>query len=206
MVLSLKTTRESTILPREGSLQLTCFRLSLRARVEEKNRTGKIMVASFVIFLGVILIFATYSSFATTEVPGTFSSRAIPQNTSSYLTQLFPLNNDEQFTIHWVASDSISLYVLNSTQYGDLQQKYNTDYLLVNFTGMPPSYVDKFTLKSGSVSLSLPQGQLYTLFAGSTTNVVLDSLSLVEVQQQSLLGSGSRCSWNHYDCPCNFDS
>ena len=158
-----------------------------RARVEEKNRTGKIMVASFVIFLGVILIFATYSSFATTEVPGTFSSRAIPQNTSSYLTQLFLLNNDEQFTIHWVASDSISLYVLNSTQYGDLQQQFKTDYLLVNFTGMPPSYVDKFTLQSGSVSLSLPQGQLCYLFVGSTTNVVLNSLSLVEVQHQSLL-------------------
>ena len=157
-----------------------------RVRVEEKNRTGKIMVASLLIFLGVILIFATYTSLATTEIPGTFSSRTIPQNTSTFLTELWFPNNGSQFTVHWVASNSISLYVVNSTQYSALEQQYSQGYFLVNFTGMPASYVDRFTLQSGSVSLSLPQG-VYYLFVGSTTDSVLDSLTLAQQQHYSLV-------------------
>lgn len=42
---------------------------------------------------------------------------------------------------------------------------------------MPPSYLDKYTLKSDSVSLTLPQGQ-YWFYAGSIGNITLDSLLL----------------------------
>lgn len=157
-----------------------------RPRIEEKNRTGKIMIASFLIFLGVILIFATNRSLATNEVPGTFSSRVIPQNTSTFLTEVWFPNNGSQFTIHLVASNSISLYVVNSTQYSALEQQYSQGYFLVNFTGMPAFYVDRFTLQSASVSLSLPQG-VYYLFVGSNTSSVLDSLTLAQQQHYPLL-------------------
>jgi predicted transcriptional regulator len=158
-----------------------------RVRAEEKEQMEKAVTATLILVMGVFLIiasFSAYTSFFPTIVPGTFS-RVIPQNTSIFLTDLFLANNGYQFTFHMGSSNSVYLYVLNSTQYTTLEQQYNPNHFLTNFTGTPPSYIDKFELKDNSVSLTLPQGDYY-LYVYSNTSIVLNSLSLTQQTHQSV--------------------
>lgn len=160
-----------------------------RARVDEKELTEKAVFATLILVMGFFLIiasFSAYTSFFPTTVPTTFS-RVIPQNTSIFLTILALVSNGNQFIFHMGGSNSVYLYVLNLTQYTALEQQYNPNGFLVNFTGAPPSYIDKFELKDNSVSLTLPQGQQYYIYAYSNTSILLNSLSLTQQTHQSVL-------------------
>jgi DNA-binding transcriptional ArsR family regulator len=158
-----------------------------------KKRSLKVTAASLLILLGVFLIIYAFF-FAFSPFPGVatanyaFPDRTLPQNTSIFLlasSNGSQFTNASQLTIHWGASNPIAIYVLNSTQYDALPLQNNTNMFLFNFTGMPPYYLDKYTLQSDSVYLTPPQGQ-YWLYAGSTGNTTLDALSIT--QQQHLTG------------------
>jgi DNA-binding transcriptional ArsR family regulator len=156
-----------------------------------KKQSLKVVAATLLILLGAFLIvYAVF--FAISPFPGVdkatyaFPDRTLPSNTTILL--LWGENNASRFTIHWSASNPINIYVLNSTQYNALLLQHNTTEVLANFTGMPPSYLDKYTLQSGSVSLKLPQGQ-YWFYTGSTGNTTLDSLSINQFLQHQTGGS-----------------
>ena len=145
----------------------------------------KVTAAALLIILGIFLIVFAFIFAIPSFQPGVATAHyAYPDRTLSPNSTVFLLepaqNNASQFTIHWGASNPIDIYVLNSTQYDAFLLQHNiTNGFLANFTGMPPSYVDKYPLKSDSVSLTLPQGQ-YWLCAGSTGNTTLDSLLVTQ--------------------------
>jgi DNA-binding transcriptional ArsR family regulator len=165
----------------------------------KKRSTVKTIAAAFLILLGVLLIFS--SILFALSVPlgvvstasSTISNRAVPQNTTVFLTSWIA-QNDSQLNMDWSASSPIYLSVLNLTQYDALLLQHSTGSqiptYLENFTGMPSSYVSQFNSQSRSVSLAFPQGQYY-FFAGSTTNAILDSLTLTQQQRQATGGSSS---------------
>lgn len=159
-----------------------------RVPVEKRKRsTVKIVAASLLILLGVLLIFSAIlfalpSPLATVSTMNTtIPDRVIPQNTTVFLTSLVVQSNASQLNMDWSASNSVYIYVLNSSQYDGLLLQHSTDgqipTYLANFTGMPSSCVVQYDLQKGSVSLALAQGQYY-FFAGSNSNAILDSLSL----------------------------
>ena len=173
-----------------------------RAPVERKRLSAlKIVAAVLLILLGVALILSAvgFAFFAVSSPAGVVStetsglgSRIIPQNTTIFLTSQI-VQNDSKLDIDWVASSSIYLYVLNSTQYDALLLKNASGSeiptYIENFTGMPSSYASRYDLQSGSISLALSEGQYY-FFAGSANNAILDSLTLTTQQYQET-GSSS---------------
>jgi DNA-binding transcriptional ArsR family regulator len=169
-----------------------------RVPVENKKRsTVKIVAAALLILLGVVLIFSAISFAAftsvsvTTTTSATIPNRVIPQNTTIFLTS-FNVQNNSHLNIDWTASNPVYIYVLNSTQYDALllQRIANGQIptYIENITGMPSTYVSEYYFQNGSVSLTLPKDQYY-FFAGSTTNALLDSLSLTQQQHQATGGS-----------------
>jgi len=168
-----------------------------RARVERKRLSAlKIAVALLLILLGAALVlsavgfaFFTISSpvgVISTETSG-LGSQDIPQNTTIFLTSQ-NVQNESKLDLDWTASSSIYLYVLNSTQYDALLLEHASGSqiptYIENFTGMPSSHANQYDLQSGSISLTLSQGQYY-FFAGSPTNAILDSLTLTYQQYQA---------------------
>ena len=123
----------------------------------------------------------------------TVPDRVIPQNTTVFLTSLVVQSNASQLNVDWSGSNPVYIYVLDSSQYDGLLLQHNTDgqipTYISNFTGMPPSYVSQYDTQKGSVSLALSQGQYY-FFAESTSNAILDSLSLT-LQQPQVTGNSS---------------
>ena len=171
-----------------------------RAPAEKKKRsTVKTVAATLLILLGVLLIFSALlfalSSplAAVNTVNTTIPDRTIPQNTTVFLTSLLVQSNASQLNMDWSASNPVYIYVLNSSQYDGLLLQHSTDSqiptYLANFTGMPSSYVVQYDLQKGSVSLALSQGGQYYFFAGSTSNAILDSLSLTMQLPQVTSGS-----------------
>ncbi len=144
----------------------------------------KFAAAALLIILGVFLIVFAFvfaiSSFQAEVATASyrFPDRTLPPNTTIFLMG-GNVQNASRYTIHWNASNPINIYVLNSTQYDALPLEHNTNGVLSNFTGMPSVYLDKYTLKSDRVSLTLPQGQ-YWFYAGSTSNTTLDSLLVTQ--------------------------
>jgi DNA-binding transcriptional ArsR family regulator len=158
----------------------------------KKRSTVKTIAAALLILLGVLLIFSSIlfvlsaPSGAVSTTSSTISNQAIPQNTTVFLTSWI-VQNDSQLNMDWSASSPLYLSVLNSTQYDALLLQHSIGMqiptYLENFTGMPSSYVSQFNSQRRSVSLTFPQGKYY-FFAGSTTNAILDSLTLTQHQQQ----------------------
>ena len=154
----------------------------------------KFAAAALLIILGVFLIvFAFIFAIPSFQAGVATASYRFPERTLPPDTTIFLMGgnvqNASRYTIHWNASNPINIYVLNSTQYGALPLEHNTNGVLSNFTGMPSVYLNKYTLKSDSVSLTLPQGQ-YWFYAGSTSNTTLDSL-LVTQQLRLTIGPSS---------------
>jgi DNA-binding transcriptional ArsR family regulator len=167
--------------------------------VKKKQSEIKIVSAALLILLGVVLIFSAIIfafSLPTGDVLSTGSSsspnRVIAQNTTMFLTSVIVQTDASQLKIDWTASNPLYIYILNSTQYNGLLLQHTTNHqvptYLENFTGVPASYVNQYYLQNGHVSVALPQGQYY-LFAGSTNNAILNSLSLNMQQQQASNGS-----------------
>jgi DNA-binding transcriptional ArsR family regulator len=168
-----------------------------RVPLETKKRsTAKTVVAVLLMFLGVLLVFSvilfalSLPSTATGALSSTISDRVIPQNTTVFLTS-WTVQNGSQLNVDWSASSQIYLYVLNSTQYDALLLDHSTGSQVLtypeNFNGTLTSYVSQYDSQSGSVSLTLPQGQSY-FFAGSNINAILNLLTLT--QQHYQVGGG----------------
>jgi DNA-binding transcriptional ArsR family regulator len=168
-----------------------------RAPPEKKKRSAvKTIAAALLILIGVVLILSaifvalSFPTGVASTASSTILSRAIPQNTTVFLTSWI-VQNDSQLKIDWSASSPIFIYLLNSSQYDALLLQHSTDgqipTYIQNFTGTPSTYLSQYNSQSGSVSLTLPQGQYY-FFAGSTTNAILDSLTLTLQQHQTAGG------------------
>jgi DNA-binding transcriptional ArsR family regulator len=159
-----------------------------RVPVEKKQSALKIAVAMALTLVGVLLIFSALSLFIsspTTLVNSTqasISNQIIPQNTTISLTSWHVPSDASPLNIAWSASSPVYIYIMNITQHDALLLQHASDHVpttLENFSGMPASWVSQYDLQSGSVSLSLPQGQYYFL-AGSSTQAILDSFSLTQ--------------------------
>jgi DNA-binding transcriptional ArsR family regulator len=174
-----------------------------RVPIERKKiSTAKIVAAVLLILIGIGLIFSTIalalffvtapaSAIGTvhTEIP----NRAVPKNTTIFLTSL-PVQNGSDLNIDWIASDPLYIYVMNSTQYDSLLIQHGAagqiPTNIENFTGMPTEYLNRYDSSTGTISLSLPQSQYY-FFAWSSNDTILDTFMLTQRQLQPTSGSSS---------------
>ena len=114
------------------------------------------------------------------------SNLAIPQNTTISLTSW--ADSGTPLSISWSASSSVYVYVLNQTQDDALLLQHPTSVqALLNFTGVPPSWVDRYYLQVGNVTSSLPQGRYY-FFASSNTQAIVDSFGVGQSQLTQQIG------------------
>ncbi|MGD0202613.1 MAG: helix-turn-helix transcriptional regulator [Candidatus Bathyarchaeia archaeon] len=172
-----------------------------RATVDRKKHLSGLKIAAAVVLLlvGILLISSAAGLFlfslqspttANTIRSGGVLNQLIPQNTTVSLLSWDVQTNASQLNISWSASSPVFIYVMNTTQHDSLllQHTINGQALaaLENFTGIPSSWVSQYDLQTGSVSLSLPQGQYYFL-ASSSTEAILNSFTLT--QQQATGGS-----------------
>jgi DNA-binding transcriptional ArsR family regulator len=172
--------------------------LPQKAPAEKKQQSAiKIVIAAVLILVGILLISSALGSF--TFVPSSMtagstgaivSNQVIPQNTTVSLLSWDVQSDTIPLNITWSASSPVFIYAMNTTQYDALLLQHPTNgqvpTTLENFTGIPSSWVGQYDLQTGSVSLSLPQGQYY-FFASSSTEAILNSFTLT--QQQTTGGS-----------------
>jgi DNA-binding transcriptional ArsR family regulator len=153
----------------------------------------KIAVCVLLILVGTLLIVS--GAFALTTFPvsiGTssqvsVSNLLVPQN-ATVLLGSYSVPANESPNVAWSATSAIHIYVLNSTQYGDLLLMYSTTSAqpiasVENFTGAPSFWVSQFYLESGNVTLSLSPGQYYFFAGSSSGQTLLDSFQVTQVQQ-----------------------
>jgi hypothetical protein len=96
----------------------------------------------------------------------------------------------------WSATSPVHIYVLNTTQYGNLLLQYSTTSAqpsasIENFTGAPDSWVSQFYLQSGNVSLALPPGQYYFFARSGAQQALLDTFQITQSEQQAASSSVS---------------
>jgi hypothetical protein len=130
-------------------------------------------------------VLSTSSSWA--AIPG---PQPIPPNTTISLTEWFIPQEPSTLNITWTATSPIHIYVLNTTQYGDLVLQKGVPSIQVpsdlptqgtdNFTGAPGAWVSQYYLQTGNVSLTLPNGTYYVFAGSSTQRVVLDTFEIPE--------------------------
>ena len=175
-----------------------------RATVDRKKHLSGLKIAAAVVLLlvGILLISSAVALFAYTPstVSNTMgggasvSNQIITQNTTVFLLSWDVQTDASPLNISWSASSPVFIYVMNTTQHDSLllQHTINGQALttLENFTGVPSSWVSQYDLQTGSVSLSLPQGQYYFL-ASSSTEAILNSFTLTQQQQQQQATVGS---------------
>ncbi len=171
--------------------------LPQKAPVEKKQQSAlKIVMAAVLILVGILLISSALGSFAfapsmtAVSTGTTISNIVIPQNTTVSLLSWDVQSDTIPLNITWSASSPVFIYAMNTTQHDALLFQHTTNgqvpTTLENFTGIPSSWVSQYDLQTGSVSLSLPQGQYYFL-ASSRTEAILNSFTLT--QQQATGGS-----------------
>ena len=169
-----------------------------KATIEKKKHVSglKIAVAVVLLIVGILLISSAMALFAyapttvgTTLIRGTsVSNQVIPQNTTVSLLSWNVQTSTSPLNISWNASSHVHIYVLNTTQHDALLLQHTVNgqapAALENFTGVPSSWVSQYDLQTGSVSLSLPQGQYYFL-ASSSTPAILNLFTLTQTQANS---------------------
>jgi len=172
--------------------------LPQKAPVEKKQHSAlKIVIAAVLILVGILLIASALGSFAfapsmavVSTAGSAVSNQVIPQNTTVSLLSWDVQSDTVRLNIIWSASSSVFIYAMSTTQHDVLLLQHTTNgqvpTTLENFTGIPASWVSQYDLQTGSVSLSLPQGQYYFL-ASSSTEAILNSFTLT--QQQATGGS-----------------
>ena len=174
--------------------------LPQKAPVEKKQQSAlKIVTAAVLILVGILLISSASAvlgsfAFAPSMIVGStgsaVSNQFIPQNTTVSLLSWDVQSDTVPLNITWSASSPVFIYAMSTTQHDALLLQHTTNgqvpTTLENFTGIPSSWVSQYDLQTGSVSLSLPQGQYYFL-ASSSTEAILNSFTLT--QQQTTGGS-----------------
>jgi len=164
-----------------------------RATLERKKRQSvlKIVAAVVLLLVGILLISSAVALFAyapatvsSTEGSGaSVSNQLIHQNTTVSLLSWNVQTGTSPLNISWVASSPVFIYVMNLTQHDALLLQHAANgqvpAALENFTGVPSSWISQYDLQTGSVSLSLPQGQ-YFFLASSSTPAILNSLTLTQ--------------------------
>jgi DNA-binding transcriptional ArsR family regulator len=161
-----------------------------RVTLEKKQKSAlKIAMAAVLILVGILLV--SSALFLLVSIPSTgvsstqagISNLIIPQNTTVSLTSWDLQSEASSLNIAWSAYSPVYIYVMNTTQHDALLLQHATNgqipTMLQNFSGMPTSWISQYDLKTGSVSLNLPQGQYYFL-ASSTTRTILDSFTLTQ--------------------------
>ncbi|MGA2682825.1 MAG: winged helix-turn-helix domain-containing protein [Candidatus Bathyarchaeia archaeon] len=183
-------------LTEKGQLAVNLLRtFPERIQAEKKQHSAlKIAVAVVLILAGILLISA--GLFLLASFPATMTTvnsmhvsilnQTIPKNTTVLLTSWNVPSGASPLNIAWSASSPVYIYVMNSTQHDALLLQHATDgqvpSTLENFSGTPPSWLSQYDLQTGSVSLSLAQGQYYFL-AGSNAPAILDLFSLTQSPQ-----------------------
>jgi hypothetical protein len=168
-----------------------------RATVERKKHHSvlRIVAAAVLLLVGILLISSAVGLFAYTPTKvssaesASVLNQAIPQNTTVSLLPWVVQTSASPLNFSWSASSPLFVYVMNLTQHDALLLQHTANgqvpTALENFTGVPSSWVSQYYLQTGSVSLSLPQGQYYFL-ASSSTPAILNSFTL---QQQATSSS-----------------
>jgi hypothetical protein len=168
-----------------------------RAPEEKKLSMLKVTVAIVLILVGILLISNVSIGFlglsgtasSTSSEHASMSSLAIPQNTTISLTSWHSFGTP--LSISWSASSPVYIYVLNQTQDDVLLLRHPTSgQALLNFTGAPTSWVDRYYLQTGNVSSGLPQGQYY-FFANSNAQAIVDNFGLGQTQPPQQVGTYS---------------
>jgi hypothetical protein len=185
-------------LTERGQLAVSLLRtFPERAPSEKKPSVLKASVAIVLILVG-ILIIANFS-FAVLGLSGatydssseqvSISSQLIPQNTTISLTS-FAVSGTP-FSIAWSASSPVYIYVLNQSQDDALLLQHPTaGQALLNFTGAPTSWVDRFYNQTDKSTLPLAQGEYY-FFASSNTQAILNTFSYGQTSQPQQVGTYS---------------
>jgi DNA-binding transcriptional ArsR family regulator len=170
-----------------------------RATVKRKKHQSvlKIAAAAVLLLIGILLISSAaglflFSSQSPTTVNTTRSSgvstQLIPQNTTVSLLSWDVQTGASPLNISWSALSPVFIYVMNATQHDMLLIQHTTNgkapATLEDFTGVPSSWVSKYDLQTGNLSLSLPQGQYYFL-ASSSTQAILNSFALTQQRATS---------------------
>jgi hypothetical protein len=165
----------------------------------KKHLSGlKIAAALVLLLVGILLISVAVGLFllalqspttANNIMSGGVSNQIVPQNTTVSLLSWDVQTGASPLDISWSASSPVFIYVMNLTQHDALLLQHTTNgqlpTALENFTGVPSSWISQYDLRTGNVSLSLPQGQYYFL-ASSSTVAILNSFTL---QQQATSSS-----------------
>jgi hypothetical protein len=165
----------------------------------KKHQSGlRTVVVVGLLLVGILLISFAVGLFALTNFTvistGSASvySQVIPQNTTVSLLITDVQNSNIPLKISWSASSHIIIYVMNTTQHDALVLEHTINGQvqngLMNFTGVPSSWVSRYDAQTGSLSLSLSQGQYYFL-ASSSTQIFLNSFTLTQQQPQQATGS-----------------
>jgi hypothetical protein len=166
-----------------------------RAPPEKKNRISGLKIAAAVVLLlaGILLIsfaagiflYSTTSPTANSTGSGSVLNRVIPQNTTVSLSSWNVQAGASPLNVSWSASSPLFIYVMNITQHDALLLQHvaggQLPTTLLNFTGVPSSWVSRYDFQTGSISLNLPQGQYYFL-ASSNTQAILNSFTLTQQQ------------------------
>jgi DNA-binding transcriptional ArsR family regulator len=187
-------------LTERGKLSVNLLRtFPERATVEGKKHLSGLKIAAAVVLLlvGILLISVAAGLFllalqspttANTIMSGGVSNQIVPQNTTVSLLSWDVQTSTSPLNISWAASSPVHIYVMNTPQHDALLLQHTTNgqvpAALENFTGVPSSWVSQYDVQTGSVSLSLPQGQCYFL-ASSSTQAILDSFTLTQQQATS---------------------
>lgn len=185
-------------LTERGQLAVSLLRtFPERAPAEKKLSVLKMTTAVVLILIGVLLI-ASFSlgllglsgtTYVSSSEQASISSQLIPQNTTISLTS-FAVSNSP-LSIAWSASSPVYIYVLNQSQDDALLLQHPTaGQALLNFTGAPTSWVDRFYNQIGNSTLPLPQDEYY-FYTSSNTQVMLNSFSFGQASQPQQVGTYS---------------
>jgi DNA-binding transcriptional ArsR family regulator len=157
-------------------------------------RTLKTVIAVVLMLAGIVLIasglflLAAFPATTTTanSMHTSITNQIIPENMTVSLVSCYVQSDTSPLNIAWSASSGVNIYVINSTQHDALLLQHavggQLPITLENFSGTPPSWVSQYDLQTGSISLSLPQGDYYFL-AGSNAQAILNLFSLTQPPQ-----------------------
>jgi hypothetical protein len=151
------------------------------------------LIATLIIVAIAFLAFSPSSGVTTQHM--SMSSQVIPQNTTISLTSW--ADSGAPLSISWSASSPVYVYILNQTQRDALLLQHTTGgQALLNFTGAPTFWADRYYQQKGNATLNLPQAQYY-FFAGSNTQTVLETFGLVQTQQPQQQASSSQSQFSY---------
>jgi hypothetical protein len=167
--------------------------------MERKKHLSGLKIAAAVVLLlvGILLIssavglfglFAYAPTTVSSAESASVSNQILPQNTTVSLLSWDVQTGASPLNFSWSASSPVFIYVMNITQHDALLLQHiangQVPAALENFTGVPSSWISQYELQTGSVSLSLPQGQYYFL-ASSSMPAILNSFTLTQQQAAS---------------------